>query len=149
MNSLNSFHFLILLLIAGLILVLYLYAKTYKNLLQAIGSGFTPLNPNLPYLIYVPVVGLIFYAVMAFSLKKSLSCLHQAGRIPIKTDAVFKSLLAFCMCMCMCMVLAVIPWIEGSMLLASIICWGFNWWHAISTKKLVLMGRLERARVMH
>lgn len=137
MNSLNSLHFLILLVIAGLIFVLYLYARTYKSLLQAIGPSFTPFNPNLPYLIYVPIIGLIFYAAMAFSLKNSLSRLHQAGRIPIKTDAVFKSLLAFCVCT----VLTLVPMVEGFMLLASVICFGFNWWHAVNTRKLVTLGK--------
>lgn len=136
MNSFGIFHLLILVLLAGIFFVLYLYAKTYKSLLQAIGPRYTSLNPNLPYLVYVPVVGLIFYAVMAFSLKGSLARLHQDGKVALKTDAVFKSLLAFCVCTA----LTVVPMIDQFMMLLSLICWGFNWSHATNTRTLVVMG---------
>lgn len=131
----NIYHLLIILILAGMLYVVYLYANAYKKLLEAIGPQYTSLNPNLVYLIYVPIVGLVFYFVLAFALKTSMSRLYEDGRITIKADAVFKSLLAFCVCT----VLTVVPWIDQFMALAALICGGFNWWHAINTRKLVLM----------
>ncbi|MDO8371190.1 MAG: hypothetical protein Q7K57_00730 [Burkholderiaceae bacterium] len=136
MNSFGIFHLLILLVIGGILFGVYLYAKTYKSLLEAIGPKYIAIHPNLPFLIFVPVVGVIFYVILAFSLKTALARLHQEGRISIKTDAVSKSMLAFCACM----VLTVIPLVSQFMMLAALICLGFNWSHAVNTRKLVLMG---------
>lgn len=136
MNSFGILHLLILLVIGGVLFGVYLYAKTYKSLLEAIGPKYITLHPNLPFLIFVPVVGVIFYVVLALSLKTALARLHQDGRISLKTDAVSKSILAFCACM----LLAVIPLVSQFMLLASLICLGFNWTHAVNTRKLILMG---------
>lgn len=136
MNSFSIFHLLILLVIGGILIGVYLYAKTYKSLLEAIGPEYITTNPNLPFLIFVPVIGGIFYVMLALSLKTALARLHQDGRIPLKTDAVSKSMLAFCACM----LLTLIPLVSQFMLLASLICLGFNWTHAVNTRKLVLMG---------
>lgn len=136
MNSFSIFHLLILLVIGGILFTLYLYAKTYKSLLEAIGPEYIATNPNLPFLIFVPVIGVIFYIMLALSLKTALARLHQDGRISLKTDAVSKSMLAFCACM----LLALIPLVSQFMLLASLICLGFNWTNAVNTRKLVLMG---------
>lgn len=136
MNSFGIFHLLILLIIGGILFGVYLYAKTYKSLLEAIGPEYITIHPNLPFLIFVPVVGVIFYIMLALSLKTALARLHQDGRISLKTDAVSKSMLAFCACM----LLTVIPLVSQFMMLAALICLGFNWSHAVNTKKLVLMG---------
>jgi len=136
MNSFGIFHLLILLIIGGILVGVYLYAKTYKSLLEAIGPDYISIHPNLPFLIFVPVVGVIFYIMLALSLKTALAHLHQDGRISLKTDAVSKSMLAFCACM----LLIVIPLVSQFMMLAALICLGFNWTHAINTRKLVLMG---------
>jgi len=136
MNSFGIFHLLILLITGGILFGLYLYAKTYKSLLEAIGPEYIAIHPNLPFLIFVPLVGVIFYIMLAFSLKTALARLHQDGRISLKTDAVFKSMLAFCACM----LLTVIPLVSQFMMLTALICLGFNWTHAVNTRKLVLMG---------
>ena len=139
MNSFGIFHLLILLIIGGILFGVYLYAKTHKSLLEAIGPEYITIHPNLPFLIFVPVVGVIFFIMLALSLKTALARLHQDGRISLKTDAVSKSMLAFCACM----LLNVIPLVSQFMLLASLICLGFNWTHAINTKKLVLIGGVK------
>lgn len=139
MNSFGIWHLLIIVIIGAAIFASYRFASLYKNLIQVIGVKYISINPNLSYLIFIPFVGFVFYGVLAFSLKRALTRMFDDGELPIKTDAVIISLLAFSACG---LLILVLPFMAGFMCLATVICFGFNWWHAANTKALVML-RLE------
>ncbi len=136
MNSFSIWHLLILVIIPALLYVFYRYASTYKSLIETVGPNYISVSPSMAYLIFIPIIGVVFYAVLAFKLKSALEQLFKDGKITLNTDAVSKSLLAFVACS----FLTVIPLVSQFMVLASLICLGFNWSHAVNTRKLILMG---------
>lgn len=134
MNSFGIWHVLIVLILAAILFVTYLYAKSYKSLIETIGGEYISTSPNLVFLIFIPVVGFVFYVVLAFLLKNSLGRMFQDGKISVKADAVFISLFASLICA----VLTSVPLISQFMGLVTLICIGFNWSHVVNARKLIL-----------
>jgi hypothetical protein len=134
MNSFSIWHVLIVFVLAAILFVTYLYAKSYKSLIETIGGEYISTNPNLVFLIFIPMVGFVFYIVLAFLLKNSLGRMFQDGKISVKADAVFISLLASLICAA----LTAVPLISQFMALVTLMCIGFNWSHVVNARKLIL-----------
>lgn len=139
MNSFSIWHLIIIFILVVFLLVTYLFAKSYQLLIEAIGRDYISINPNFAFLIFIPLVGLVFYIVLAFMLRDSLDRMFQDRIIPFRVDAVFISLLA----LLGCGLLAAIPYLSQVMTLASAVCTGFNWSRVVNTRKLVLKCRAE------
>lgn len=136
MGSLSIWHWLIMLVLIGLLYTVYRWCLSYKLLLIALGDKYEKFSPNLAFLLLVPVIGLFWWVYMAFHIKASLNDRRDSPNLRPSNDGGF----IYSLVSVASAVVSVIPHRDepvGWVAVVSVVFWILSWIKVVNTRKSI------------
>ena len=134
MGSFSIWHVLIVLVIIGLFYPFYRFCLSYKLLLIALGEKYQAFSPNMAYLMFIPVVGLIWWLYMAYHIKSSLNDQKEILTLKPSDDGGF----LYSVITVTSSFLSFVPLVG----IVAFIFWILSWIKVVNTRKMITVNQM-------
>ena len=138
MSSFSLWHWLIVLVFLGFLVIQLLYILCIQRAFHAIDLECRPVAPGLAWLLLIPVFNIVWIFFLVVWMSRGLDRMWENQRLSKRTSGGFGVGLGFGISLALCAVPGVnlVAWIPA------LVFWILHWWQVAEVRTLVLASKV-------